>query len=206
MNNFKTEGKTLQNTLREELRTEYNTVWNGRKNMVDYCVNKTDVVVKLRGKYLFTVDKPTIETRFCFGHGFCGVSTIEEERDAINMAEHARTNEGYFFRENIKQITKKIDALNDSRYVALVRGHYITKSNLVDIEYFHDYDTTTGRIDAAIERYHEKGDIAFLMEDEDKAIIMQAYEEAKQHFEKRLKTYLKRYGLSKVYSWSYLSD
>lgn len=205
MNNFKTEEKTLQNALKDELRTEYTKVWNGRQKMIDYCVNKTDVVVKIRDKYLFTVDKPSIETNFCFGYGYCGVSNEEEYRGAENMAEHARTHEDYFIEENMKQITEKIEALNDSRYIALIRSHYITKSNLVDIEYFHDYGTE-GRLNAVIARYHEKGDIAFLLEDEDRAIIMQAYEEAKQHFEKRLKTYLKRYGLSKVRSWSYLVD
>ena len=205
MNNFKTEEKTLQNALKDELRTEYTKVWNGRQKMIDYCVNKTDVVVKIRDKYLFTVDKPSIETNFCFGYGYCGVSNEEEYRGAENMAEHARTHEDYFIEKNMKQIMEKIEALNDSRYIALIRSHYITKSNLVDIEYFHDYGTE-GRLNAVIARYHEKGDIAFLMDDSDKAIIMQAYEEAKQHFEKRLKTYLKRYGLSKVRSWSYLVD
>ena len=195
----------MQEAIKNELRAEYNKVWNGNQHMVDFCVGKTDVVVKLRGKYLFPVDKPSIETRFCFGHGLYGISTDEEERGAIRMAEYARTNEGYFIRENMKQITEKIDVLNDSRYVALIRGHYITKSNLVDIEYFHDYGTE-GQLNGVIARYQEKGDIAFLMEDSDKAIIMQAYEEAKQHFEKRLKTYLKRYGLSKVHSWTYLVD
>lgn len=205
MNNFKTEEKTLQNTLKDELRTEYTKVWNGRQKMIDYCVNKTDVVVKIRDKYLFTVDKPSIETNFCFGYGYCGVSNEEEYRGAENMAEHARTHEDYFIEENMKQIMEKIEALNDSRYIALIRSRYITKSNLVDIEYFHDYGTE-GRLNGVIARYHEKGDIAFLMEDQDKALILQAYEEAKQHFEKRLKTYLKRYGLSKVRSWSYLVD
>lgn len=206
MNNFKTEEKTLQNTLKDELRTEYTKVWNGRQKMIDWCVNKTDVVVKIRDKYLFTVDKPSIETDFCFGHGMYGISTDEEERGAFRMAEYARTNEAYFIEENMKQITGRINALNDSRYIALIRGHYITKSNIVDIEYFRDYYGTEGQLNGVIAQYHEKGDIAFLMEDSDKAIIMQAYEEAKQHFEKRLKTYLKRYGLSKVHSWTYLVD
>lgn len=196
----------MQEAIKNELRTEYNKVWNGNQHMVDFCVGKTDVVVKLRGKYLFPVDKPRIETSFCFGYGYCGVSDEEDYRGAANMAQHARTNEGYFIRENMKQITGKIEALNNGGYIALIRGHYITKSNLVDIEYFRDYEKTTGRIDNAIARYHEKGDIAFIMEEEDKAIILQAYEEAKAHFEKRLKTYLKRFGLSKVNSWAYLSD
>ena len=195
----------MQEAIKNELRAEYNKVWNGNQHMVDFCVGKTDVVVKLRGKYLFPVDKPSIETRFCFGYGYCGVSDEEDCRGAANMAQHARTNEGYFIRENMKQIMGKIEALNNSGYIALIRGHYITKSNLVDIEYFHDYGTE-GQLNGVIARYQEKGDIAFLMEDSDKAIIMQAYEEAKQHFEKRLKTYLKRYGLSKVHSWTYLVD
>ena len=195
----------MQEALKNELRAEYNKVWEGKKSMVDFCTNKVAVVVKLRGKYLFTVDKPSIETNFCFGYGYCGVSNEEEYRGAANMAEHARTHEDYFVKENMKQIIEKIEALNNSRFIAFVRGQYITKSNLVDIEYVHDYGIV-GQTEEIIAHYHEKGVIAFLMEDEDRAIIMQAYEEAKQHFEKRLKTYLKRYGLSKVHSWSYLVD
>ena len=36
--------------------------------------------------------------------------------------------------------------------------------------------------------------------------IIKAYESEVKTFEKRLQTYLKRYGLSKLRTWTYLSD
>ena len=36
--------------------------------------------------------------------------------------------------------------------------------------------------------------------------IIEGYKEVIKNFDKRLKTYLKKYGLSKVKAWSYLSD
>lgn len=191
-------------TVKNELAKEYGKVWKDNKHMVDYCVKKTDVVVKLRGQYLFTVDKPGIKTSFCFGYGYCGVSNEEDYTIAANMAEHAKTHEEYFIEENMKQLEKSIESLNDNRLVALIRGHYTTKTNLVNLEYFHNYDTEL--VELAIKDSRSKGDIAFVVNDEDKALIIQAYEEAKKNFEKRLKTYLKRYGLSKIDAWSYLVD
>jgi hypothetical protein len=36
--------------------------------------------------------------------------------------------------------------------------------------------------------------------------IIEGFQEVKKAFTKRLNTYLKRYGLTKVHSWTYLSD
>ena len=41
---------------------------------------------------------------------------------------------------------------------------------------------------------------------EERQELVKGYEEVRKAFIKRLNTYLKRYGLSKVRTWTYLSD
>ena len=42
--------------------------------------------------------------------------------------------------------------------------------------------------------------------EKDRKLIVEAYQKEKELFSKRLETYIKRYGLSKVNSWSYWRD
>ena len=69
---------------------------------LDYYLKKFDSVIDIDGKYYWGIDKPSIETSFCFGYGYCGISTEEEDKRASDMAMMARTNEQYFINENIE--------------------------------------------------------------------------------------------------------
>lgn len=85
MNRNKTE-------YREEYRAELAKVWKHSTKMIDFCEKEADEIVKING-YLVPMEKPRIETSFCFGYGFCGMSTEEEQRvpmiQAVDM-NHAR--------------------------------------------------------------------------------------------------------------------
>ena len=43
------------------------------KRMNDYIIKSTSEVIKTSQGYLVDFDKPSIKTRFCFGHGYCGI-------------------------------------------------------------------------------------------------------------------------------------
>ena len=68
---------------------------------LDYYLKKFDSVIDIDGKYYWGIDKPNIETSFCFGYGYCGISTEEEDKRASDMAMMARTDEQYFLNENM---------------------------------------------------------------------------------------------------------
>lgn len=186
--------------MTEQLRKEYRQIqdarWAGDRKMIDYCCKKADIVYCVRG-YLAEIERPSIETSFCFGYGYCGVSTEEDMQDAARMADHARTNEDYFIAENLHGLNGYIEALGDDNYAA-----YMTGSNeLVQLHFCRQWEAEQQK------RWAENGNYTFieLSEDERKEIAGY-YGTEKDRFTKRLRTYLKRYGLSKVQSWTYLSD
>ena len=51
-----------------------------------------------------------------------------------------------------------------------------------------------------------KGQEARPLTTEEIDIVIEAYKKARAAFEKRLNTYLKRYGMSKVETWTYWRD
>ena len=155
-------------------------------------------VVELSNGYLIAIEKPTIEKNFCFGYSDSRYDTEDFDR-ANAMANHARTNEDYFLEENRKKLTSQIDAL--FKYNCYTRIHYCNApkdTKIRCIEFVSDYDkwNMSEETKAKLEPLSES----------DRQLIVDAYREEQKAFDKRLASYLKRYGLSKVNSWSYWQD
>ena len=74
---------------------------------LDYYLKNLDSVVEIGDKYYWGIEKPSIKTSFCFGHGFCGVSTEEEEKRALS---DYRSNDKEFIKDTISEIIS--DELN----------------------------------------------------------------------------------------------
>jgi len=186
--------------MNKELRSKYRQAqtarWGKNEKMIDFCCKTADIVYPVRG-YLADIDKPRIETSFCFGYGFCGVSSLEDMQDASRMADHARKNESYFIAENLKNINGYIEALGNSNLSA-----YMTGSNgLVGLHFCKPWETGDQK------RWAENGGYTYIeLTEAERKEIAGYYGIEKDRFSKRLNTYLKRYGLSKVNSWSYLVD
>ena len=180
-----------------------NEVWQKSPKMVDYCMKKTAYIIPLDNEDIATIDKPDIETSFCFGYGYCGVSTDEDYQGAANMAAHARTNEEYFLNENLKGINEMLEALKNTSNRIFKFVHYNPSPDTSNLKEFTIIDKWTN----PYKDFHYKH-LRSLKEcsDQERAEIIKGYEEVKEKFVKRLNTYLKRYGLSKIRSWTYLSD
>ena len=180
-----------------------NEVWQKSPKMVDYCMKQAAYIIPLDNDDIATIDKPDIETSFCFGYGYCGVSDEEDYQDAAKMASHARTNQDYFINENLKGINEMLEALrsNDNKVYKFI--HYNPSPDNSHLKEFTIIDKWTNPNEDIHYRY-----LRSLTEcsDQERAEIIKGYEEVKEKFVKRLNTYLKRYGLSKIRSWTYLSD
>jgi len=100
-----------QAKLREEYRAIQAKRWNNDERMTNYCTNKVARFVRLKSGHILAIDKPRIETRFCFGYSDSRYDTEDYDR-ANNMAHHASTSEEYFKSENLKQLQETIDTLN----------------------------------------------------------------------------------------------
>lgn len=180
--------------LKEKYQNALIDVWKNDKKMIDYCIKKTSVIREYEEKIL-AVYKSRIETNFCFGYGWSGISNGEDQQDAYNMAEHAKKDYQYFIDENLKEIDREIKRLNDNRFDIWYNPKYYSQSKdnpLINLEIIL-YD-------------HFKSDDHLKAPDDMINLYIEMLEEEKKMFTKRLNTYLKRYGLTKIRSWAYLVD
>lgn len=181
--------KQEQAKLREEYRAIQAKRWGKDEGMINYCTNKAARFVRLKSGHILAIDKPRIKTMFCFPYD----AEAEDYDRANNMAQHARTSEEYFKTENLKQLQEIIDTLNGiGRF-----GH-----NVAYISYGNDGEATLN----FCHRYELIENNREELNKQDRAAIIDAYNLEIAAFEKRLNTYLKRYGLSKVHTWSYWRD
>lgn len=195
--------KELKALYTEELKK----AWSD-EGMVKHCSKSTAFIIEHDGA-LFGIEKPKIETHFCFSHGMNGITTTEEEERAEEMAAYAKESKEYFINENLKDINRRIERLkkvkeemgynwaegNHPQYMVETGAHYYGQMEDCKLCYYSIVDTFNG-----INQGKICNDVELLEK------LIAGYEEVKKEFVKRLNTYLKRYGLSKVRSWSFISD
>lgn len=198
----------------EEVRTEYAKIWD--EKMTDYCTKKVAICVKLPGGELIPIEKQSIKKDFCFGE-----SGYDYE-DAIRSAAAACTNQEYFIAENMKYFGEMLQDIEN--HIHLVGNYLMTISNSrysndnSKIHYIR-FEKITKILDdlggsANIEELKlgqtisETGSSRTykIITDEEAKIILDAYKQAAAAHKKKVDSYLKRYGLSKVNSWTYWRD
>lgn len=176
----------VKDELKQAYREELQKVWKD-KDMVDYCVNKAQRVVRLTDGSLVAIEKQKVQTSFCYGYGWNGVSSETEHSEACDMAQKARSDEDMFIAENMAEFSP-FDKEYDHNTLVLRKG-YEGRANIKSIGWAARWETNVEPISAA-----------------DREILLKAYEEEKAVHLKKVQAYLKRYGLSKVRSWAYLVD
>ena len=182
------EQKALRNRYMEIIR-EY---WKSPR-MIEYEEKQIGTIVQLEDDDIYVIEKPRIETSFCFGYGMYLRSDEDEEDAAFAMEHKARTDSSYFMEHNLEKLDRWIKDLQDNKWGWGKRIKYNGQMDphLVSIEAFHSWE--------------ERPDLKVLTDKEIQSIIA-GYREVKGAFVKRLNTYLKRYGLSKLNTWTYLRD
>ena len=190
-------------TLKERFAEEINAVWES-EDMRKWCIKNASVIVELENGDITDIDKPSIQKDFCFGYGFCGVSTQEDMDRAHDMVKVAENSVNYFMERNLEGLNSMIEALEDEHNVVYKFLHYCGQS-----EDSHLMGISVARWSQNLEnepwRYSNLRQLKELTANERKALI-DGYKTARELFIKRLNTYLKKYGLTKVNSWTYLCD
>lgn len=198
MTTNKKAGKIQQNELRAEYRALLeNEAWRNDPKMVDHCMKQISRIVELDAG-LIEIEKPRIKTRFCFGYHLSRFDNDDYDR-ATSAARAAQKSVDFFKRENLREMVEYIEALKDDSLTWYSRKHYTTNP-----------PGSRCRALACKRRWeeprpYEKDDFIPLTA-EDLENVVAGYEIALADFEKRLNTYLKRYGLSKVDTWTYWAD
>lgn len=190
--------------LLEEYINEKRKAWNS-EDMIKYFRKKVSGLYRLSNGGILRFEKPNIETSFCFGYSDSRYDTEDYDR-ANNMVQHATTNEDYFLKENLKWHDSMIERINKGEdYLCIHRVSYNSQKEPLNVWEFSVlpwhvfYEYTECRHRTYLTDLSE-------VNDEDREIILKALKEERAKFEKRLKTYLKKYGLSKLKVWSYWRD
>ncbi len=212
----------LTKEQKERIRKVYATdVWHNNQRMVDYCTNKTAVLIEFPNGEFIPIEKRSIDKDFCFGEsGY-------DYDDAASMAHVARTSESYFMQENMKWVKDYLDSIEEQydmfsdspslpRFVLTISEHVYSgqpdTSPLKGIQFIRDGELLGALGGSAFVR--ELPGTRFTYWDNPRRVptrdeldaIKAGYEQAAKEHEKKVNTYLKKYGLSKVHSWTYWRD
>lgn len=142
--------------------------------------------VKLHGKF-WLIDKPKIDNRFCFhdeGPDYEFYCHLMEDKET-RLAE-------YFKQKNLAGFDRIIDRIEDGDYSG-------------DKRVWLEHCYNDGRIGVTWST-HWNDDNLTLCTAEERAQILAATKFGRAMMEKRLDAYLKRYGVSKIHTWTYWAD
>ena len=179
----------------EELLEEFLDKSEPSSYMKNYYRKEVEQIAEIKDGYLI-VDKPRIKTSFCFGSGWNGISSLEEDEIANDLANQARTDEDYFLEENLQELNKRIKVLEDS---LISDADSFNKVVLIK-NGFNQYSV-------AARRHAEYWDEEYTEATEKEVKeILSLYVSVRENFKRRLSIYLKKYGLTKINSWTYLRD
>ena len=193
-----------QKELKKMYKEELKKVWSDEK-FVDYCFKKAAFVVEHNGE-IFEIEKPTIKKDFCFGYGMNGISSEEDEKRAFEKEEIAQTSEEYFKKENMREIDKTIKFLEEL-LSSIEKGNNCPKYNLAIYKrYSGSKNVCNLRTFSFVDFFDIDKNCEIKNDPELIKKLIEGYQEVKKDFEKRLNSYLKRYGLSKINTWTYLVD
>jgi hypothetical protein len=161
----------------------------GGKADNDYYRKHVVGAVKLHDGY-WLIKKPSIKNRFCFhdeGPNYEFYKHLMEDREK-RLAEYFRTENLAEFDNKIERITKGDEYNHDKR----VWWNPCYSDGRIELCFYCSWGTPDGD-------YRE-------CTDEDKQLILKGLRYGRSLFEKRLDAYLKRYGTSKLHTWTYWAD
>ena len=167
-------------------------VWRNSPRLIEYNRKNIARIVRLECGGLVEIEKPRIETRFCFGYSLSSSDSTDYD-EANATASRAQKDQDYFIRKNMEPIRRMIKELerpgiySRNRYNGTDPGHPVRALE------WENYRSN-------------KPEGAQPITEADRAALIDAWERVGRDFRRCLDTYLKRYGMSKVKTWSYWRD
>lgn len=193
----------ITNVGKELLYSEYEK--EGAWGDINHHVNTTSSAVDF-GDFLWVFDKPRIEKSFWKSWGHAGMYSDHFQcYESWNKTD----KEQYFIDENLQdsKILDAIELLESDCPVVLWNTQMSPKSRLAHIHRYDEYDNhplaavMRHNIDEAMKVGHAR-----FINDIERQLLLEAMKIEKEKFEKRLRTYLKKYGTSKLRFDTYWAD
>lgn len=195
-----------------EVREIFEQIWKNDAKMVQWSMGNIAQLLKLENGCIVVIPKEHLRKRFCFGYGMqCGTS-YDEAADAAAAAKSAE----YFKDENMKRFREELDHMNGEpdpfykkKVPFLLQVHGSNLYELVFIRVCDLLDDLGGSANldqiggTFCQHLHSR---AYIPTKEDCEKIREALKEAARAHERKIDAYLKRYGVSKIRTWSYWAD
>ena len=167
---------------------------NNTKDWFDYFKNKTAAVLKIEqnGGYI-VFEKPQIEKEFCWGYGCQGLTQEEASELCKNF------NEDDFIGENLSKFDREYERTLEQldKYEDITIGFGDISYGFIECWVKDKFSTPDPNNEITL-----KGDNASAF----RILYKKILEEMREDFKKKLNTYLKKYGLTKIRKWTYWAD
>lgn len=157
---------------------------NARPYLEEVNPRKLGFIIETGCGELIEVPKPSIEKRFCYA---------DHLEDANDKCRAVCTKEDFFIAENTRDIRQTIEDLENGV------NYWIVPENPYSPMVCKLYRTLRYTDD-------KRAALSYALPEEDRARALEVYRMVLADFEKRLRSYVKRYGLKNVYSWTYWAD
>ncbi|MBP5789255.1 MAG: hypothetical protein J6W29_03370 [Neisseriaceae bacterium] len=154
----------------------------GDEKWVKYYEKKTLCVKTLPNGDVIAFDKPSVETRFCYS--FDEVGYPESIDDSNHMCHEVSSDYDVFLGENLKWLKRDLENL-EKMY------HPIYLNRLDGVENVVRYSG------------YQNGANGWLARPDDIEVIKSGIQEQIDYLTKRCAAYWKRYGGSKLHTWTY---
>lgn len=176
------------------------------KNMQDFCIKRISVFVPFKNNTIIVgLEKPLIQTEFWFGYSDIGQGDSYEECNE-NVHNALKNPIDYFINANLFSINNNIEKVEK----------LIKSNNTESYRYYFAKEYSAEKKHNPVSCVCLKTDFHNLEElnkDKDKylsvdelKIFLEALKEDKKIFEKRLNSYIKRYGDKKLIFQTYWLD
>lgn len=197
-----TKAKKAVSPAMQEVFDFYSSVYADGATMAEYCQKRVGNAYKLESGHLVEFEKPSIETRFCFGYGSNGISNEEDYQNARESAETSKKKSA-FICANMKESFGCYDAV------------LFQKETEREIpEYYAEPYLRYGQENALFcylrrrkwDQWGREIKGIFELTNSDIVGLRAVLECEKQKFLKRLNAWWKRYGSEGLHAWTYLQD
>lgn len=192
----------------DEYLAEIKKHWGTSSSMMDHFRKEFSSAVRLTNGQLLDFEKPRIETKFCFGYHTASPGSDFDEA----CAEQDK------FMESVKPFLHENLAPFDNAIKKIETGHgdyewqtlwlCISRRCWGDdaLNLWQWHLCSPGDFDENVAHAAKYGGDYQRVSDEDREIILNGLKHEREKFFKRLETYLKRYGLTKIRTWTYWAD
>lgn len=169
----------------KELCAEYCALFNQEHPTWPMNLKDVGYVVELSDGSLFRIHKPSIEKRFCYA---------DHLENAFDCVQKVRADPEFFIAENLREECDRM--INNYKEDW---GHYWVQNESHPLN-------RESRLKSVVSGWRVTHDHARPLNSEDRTRIIEMYQVIRADFEKRLRSYVKRYGLKSVHAWTYWAD